>query len=241
MKQVAYYRYLKGKRVALVGPAGYLRHKGQEIDPHDIIVRLNNSFPLPKELHPHIGSRTDVLYHTCGRIKSVLRKVAGEGSWVKLLRREGIKVLVSKHHPTESTGKNKRKARRWQVMNKDTIKTLFLNRYFLELLQLELGGTDPNMGTLAITHLLNSELKELSIYGVDFGKSGYYPGYTLAPGFSWNEAHTRILRKSGKKKRKGPHDKQRQIKYLRELFSKDPRVNVDEQLWQVIEGGAETL
>lgn len=240
MKQSGYYRYLKGKRAALVGPAGYLRGKGGEIDAHDIVIRLNNSFPLPKEVQPHIGSRTDVLYHTCGRIKSVLRGVAGEGSWVKLLRREGIKILVSKHHPTESTCKNKRKAQRWQVMNKDAINTLFLNRYFLELLQLELGGTDPNMGTLAITHLLNSELKELSIYGVDFGKSGYYPGYTLAPGFHWNETRTRVLKKGGNKKRRGPHDKQRQIKYLRELFSKDPRVNIDKQLWQVMEGGADT-
>lgn len=56
-----FWQYLKGKTVALVGPAGYLKSVGKDIDAHDVVVRVNHILPV---LPPaDYGSRTDVLYH----------------------------------------------------------------------------------------------------------------------------------------------------------------------------------
>ena len=45
-----YRKYLKDKNVILVAPAAYLigRNMGEEIDNYDIVVRINNSLPIPK-------------------------------------------------------------------------------------------------------------------------------------------------------------------------------------------------
>ena len=236
-----YPKFLKGKRVMVVGPAGYLvgSGKGAEIDAHDVVVRLNNSFPLPAELREDIGSRTDVLYHTCGRIKKILNRVGNGADGIEILQKDGVRWLVAKHHPFRASFKNKAKTQRFLAANEGRIQTLCVVPRILGRIQQNLMGTDPNMGTLAIAHLLRTSVEELSICGIDFGASGYYPGYTLAPGYSWNETRTRVLKSGGEKKKRGPHDKQKQIRFLARLFEGDGRVKIDERLRTVLERGRE--
>ena len=231
-----YLKFLKGKRIALVGPAGYLvaQNKGQEIDNHDLVVRLNNSFPLSPDAFLDTGSRTDILYHTCGRIKKILKKIGTDG--IGVLENDGIRWLVAKHHPFRGSFKNKAKTQRFISASAGRIETVCAPPRLLSSLQGKLKGTDPNMGTLAITHLLTTGIRELSIYGIDFRASGYHPGYTLPPGYGWNEKRTRIIKSDGSKKSRGPHDKQRQIAYLRRMFGQDNRVKIDKHLQAVLEG-----
>jgi hypothetical protein len=235
-----YFKYLKGKRVALVGPAGYLMEgqNGAEIDAHDVVVRLNNSFPLPELLCASIGSRTDVVYHTCGRIKGVLCKIGEKAkNGIEVLQKDGVKWWIAKHDPSTGANRNKRKTQRFLKFNEGRIPTIYISHKLLHELQKSLKETDPNMGTLAIKHLLLSKLSVLSIYGIDFGKTGYYTGYTLPPGFEFNTRRTRILTHKGRKKHRGPHDKTRQIIYLRSLFKQDARVRIDEYLKAILERG----
>lgn len=60
-----YARYVGGKRVAIVGPAPSTKGSGQGrmIDGYDLVVRINHALPVPEELKPDVGTRTDILYH----------------------------------------------------------------------------------------------------------------------------------------------------------------------------------
>ena len=72
--------YLKQKSVIIVGPSQNLigKLKGKFIDSHDIIVRLNKCWKIPKELEKDYGSRTDILWHcmkeTSGGIFEIEKK-----------------------------------------------------------------------------------------------------------------------------------------------------------------------
>lgn len=59
-----YYNYIKGKKVAIVGPSPWLngRKMGAYIDSFDIVVRINQGIFLPKSSAEDYGSRTDIIY-----------------------------------------------------------------------------------------------------------------------------------------------------------------------------------
>lgn len=59
-----YYDYLKGKRVAIVGPSPWLNDKkmGSYIDAFDVVVRINQGIYLPSVSKEDYGSRTDIIY-----------------------------------------------------------------------------------------------------------------------------------------------------------------------------------
>lgn len=59
-----YKQFLKGKRVALVGPSNSTKNTRQHdlIESYDIVVRLNDGFILPEKFPEDLGVRTDILY-----------------------------------------------------------------------------------------------------------------------------------------------------------------------------------
>ena len=60
-----YYDYLKGKSVAIIGPAAYLTQlkTGPYIDSFDVVVRINRGTELTNLYAESIGTRTDILYN----------------------------------------------------------------------------------------------------------------------------------------------------------------------------------
>ena len=56
--------YIKDKSIALVGPASYMvgSGHGNEIEQHDVVIRLNRGIELVENYPNDIGTRTDVLY-----------------------------------------------------------------------------------------------------------------------------------------------------------------------------------
>ena len=62
---MTYETYLKGKTVALVGPANYLTHLelGKIIESHDIVVRINRGMEVIDSYPKSLGKRTDILYN----------------------------------------------------------------------------------------------------------------------------------------------------------------------------------
>ena len=60
-----YLKFLKGKRVIIVGPAESLleRGDGKFIDSFDIVVRVNRGIEPTIKNFKKIGSRTDILYN----------------------------------------------------------------------------------------------------------------------------------------------------------------------------------
>ena len=60
-----YSKYLKDKKVVVVGPAPSIigAKGGKDIDSYDVVVRINKAIPIPSKLYEDIGSRCDILYN----------------------------------------------------------------------------------------------------------------------------------------------------------------------------------
>lgn len=101
--------YLSGKTVAVVGNASSaLQAKnGDEIDAHDVVLRLNAGVPLPEQKRA-IGSRTDVLsVGNLAVLKDSMHRLRtppdqvwfGKPSFSALGRREWPRLVKIAHYP----------------------------------------------------------------------------------------------------------------------------------------------
>ena len=57
-------KLIADKTVAIVGPASYLTNSGlgEEIDNHQVVVRINRSYESVDKFSKDVGTRTDILY-----------------------------------------------------------------------------------------------------------------------------------------------------------------------------------
>ncbi len=159
--------YLKGKRVALVGPAKSIEgsNNGAYIDSHDVVVRLNHAKignPLDS------GTRTDIIYY--------------DGSYHDYGDTK-LKYLVCSYPPSE-----------W-FFNERCLETChvygytYLNKH--EIIDSDLysniktslnenNKSRPNTGLIAMVDLLNYDIDSLFITGLDFYRTSYakeHPDY----------------------------------------------------------------
>jgi len=225
-----YFDYLKGKNVIIVGPADYLigQGKGQEIDQYDVIVRLNLGCPVPKDLVVDLGSRTDVLYHVVMSQRHVRKKpgvlhphsLEEINSW----KEDGIQWFVSKR------GVDTMRVRKFGRLIGGKIPWMAIPTPNMRKLEIMLR-TNPNMGTVAIWHILESSAKSLYVTGCDFHRSGYHPGYggftpeQAAKGAGSTTCWGQIPQPP--KGLNNMHDVTKQLKYLAKLRIRDGRFKVD--------------
>jgi hypothetical protein len=206
-----YRRYLKGKRVALVGPAANILGTGQGklIDSFDVVVRLKKALSLPTELEVDLGKRCDVLYHSMN-----FNTVCGGWLDQDLLRNKGVKFFMGVYPPVEET------------------KSLSYKEHFAEMTQrysdnlahvevewfsntIKAIGALPNTGTMAILDLLNHEIASLYVTGITFFQGGYIPAYHLR--YTENEIRGFI-------KEVGLHRTDLELAYILKIFNQDQRV-----------------
>ena len=86
---------LAGKRVIIVGPAGYLKDKGlgEWIDLFDVVVGVNHAYPI--KYPADYGTRTDILYHIMShRGEEEVHKKLVTREEIEMWRDEGLKWLV---------------------------------------------------------------------------------------------------------------------------------------------------
>lgn len=207
-----YLSSLVGKRVIIVGPAGYLQGqgKGEEIDGYDTVVRVNHALPVayPQDY----GSRTDILYHILshrgGTAKTIVAKEEIE-SW-------DCEWLVSRHDLRSSrirTVGQYLQGRKWTAMSHE----------FCFTIRKEVGSMSPNTGVSAIAHLLLSDLRSLDVVGFDFYRSGVYTGYgDIQEGERADKVNERW------------HDTDAQLRYLEVLQRRDNRLVFDDTLKEII-------
>lgn len=240
----AYRKYLKNKKIIIVGPAENLEGKkmGKEIDSYDIIVRLNNSYSIYynhcKIIARDVGSRTDILYHT-GAIGKVLGMAAKKYNVTKLrlLKKDKINWFISKRDPIKGTDLEKKYTRSFEKISKGKIKFVTVHKKFIKDLRQFLKNTDPNMSTMAIMHLIQFDFKELRIIGCDFYGSGYNKAYFIPPALKFDPKTKLTIRRDGKKRRKPkvPHDTKIQIRFLLKIIKNDKRIKLDkdiEKIWR---------
>lgn len=209
------YKFLENKTVALVGPAASISKtgKGEYIDQHDFVVRLNyaNIFSVTDS-----GSRTDIIYYDgsyhdysfCN--PSVLICSYPETEWFFESRcRRNVEFF--KNHYNH------------YVVNSDTYESLKRSLS-------EDNKVRPNSGTIAIADLLTSDLSRLYITGIDFYRTPYlknHPDY----GYKTLDEIKNVFSKGDNG---DYHDVDIQFKFFKNHLSKDSRIELDDYLIDII-------
>lgn len=173
-----YFNLIKGKTVAIVGPAQYMMKSnlGKEIDDHDIVVRINRSIEGCEKYSKDIGNRTDVLY-SC-----MIEKPENGGKVsVDFLKSKKIKfVCVPPNSTMKGIAKNPSQISEYANYEKySKIKKEIGARIISSDLNNEVArnvNCRPNTGYLAIFDLLAQDPKKLSIYGFSFYLDGFVEG-----------------------------------------------------------------
>lgn len=170
--------FIKGKRIALVGPASYMEgsNYGKEIDSHDIVVRINRGIESIEAYQKDIGRRTDVFY-------SCLIERAQQTGVLdpeELKNKYNIKYVVA---PPDSNMKGlSSKTVFHSLVDKNKVKKInklipvsIVSHEFHTKLAKNVD-CKPNTGFMAIYDLLRMNPEQLSIYGFSFYLDGFITG-----------------------------------------------------------------
>tara|TARA_A100001391_G_scaffold73126_2_gene47007 strand:- start:7336 stop:8619 length:1284 start_codon:yes stop_codon:yes gene_type:complete len=184
--------YVRGKRVALVGPAPYLmgKSRGKLIDDHDIVVRIQPEIYDPEDY----GSRTDVIQSCMNssyspKISRYLESIdkdrypkfiisnntvsretyPGSKVWSDVV--EEYNTYLKKYgvpfvHLKQDDGTFERWGLYWEIYAKKHIEKIN-NSYTVY-------SGNLNSGYGAYSMLLSYPIKELSVFGMDFYNFGRY-------------------------------------------------------------------
>ena len=165
--------FVKGKRVALIGPAKTLEGTGlgEKIDSYDIVIRMKQPI-MPKSLHSDYGARCGVIYPNINKVSyprpfhTFFKEWKAYGlKWIVMVRRKKLR-----HQSALSSG----------------IRSFFgyrrVTRHFYRECKVAChckGRNIPFTGSMAIFDLLRLPVKELYIAGFDFfaNADGHYDGY----------------------------------------------------------------
>lgn len=212
-----YSQYLNNKTIVLVGPAkSILNHEyGEIIDNFDLIVRLNKSLPIQNKYKKYVGSRTDILYNSLN-----ITDYPGENNInINFLLNNDIKFICSSYpliQPFENDIFNFIKQSQYKLPFKFFSEKL--HNYNCKLLK-----TRPFTGINAITDLLQYNIKQLFITGIDFYNSNYCRNSI--------RKNKKILEKT---KNNIIHNSDIQKKYLKYLSLIDDRIIIDQVLDNIL-------
>lgn len=222
-------KLIKGKKVAIVGSASYMREKnyGQSIDDHDLVVRINRGCEIVKSNEEHIGSRTDILY-SC-----LIEKSENAGFWnanmfvndykLKYLcttpesSMAGISNFTSLHQMVDH--------RKYLDLSKKMPCRIVDASFFTKIAK-EISCR-PTTGYIAIYDILRYQPEKLSIHGFDFFYSGWYGNYK--EGISSEVSDLLIKTLSSKR-----HKHKNMWQHAKNLL-KVPNVAIDDHLKKVLE------
>ena len=170
--------FVKGKKVALVGPASYMEgsNYGEEIDSHDIVVRINRGIESIEPHHKDLGRKTDIFY-------SCLIERAQQTGFLnpeELKNKYDIKYVVA---PPDSNMKGfSSKTEFHSLVDKNKVKQInklvpvsIVSHEFHTSLANNVN-CKPNTGFMAIYDLLRMNPSQLSIYGFSFYLDGFITG-----------------------------------------------------------------
>lgn len=211
-----YNKFVKNKRVAIVGPSNNTQgtNQGTYIDSFDLVVRLNKTFDIPKKLQNDIGSKISILYNSMNT-----QDHPGENDInkkrIKSLLNNGIKYISSPYpliYPYDKDISN------FMVKNKNFLPFHIINLNLYKIL-VSYINTRPYTGTSAVFDLLSFEIKELYITGIDCYINKYYKEYR-----SIKQKDLKHLRNNT------IHNSYRQLLFLKKLSLNDHRIKLDDFL-----------
>ena len=223
-----YIDYLSGKKVALVGPAEYLTklNTGKYIDSFDVVVRVNRGTEVIDKYFNSIGGRTDILYNCL--IKSPDN---GGDIKVKEYKKNKIKWIATTPNPymdESSKSIELHKMVSWFKVFKlkwnFNFHIMDPKKYFLINKKVE---SRANTGFASIFDLLSHNISKLYITGFSFYLDNFMSGYK----YGCERDEKEFARQCFVSKR---HKQEPQWRYLKEIFEKDKRIEVDEILQKIL-------
>lgn len=177
---------LKGKTIAIAGPAETLIGTGQGelIDSYDLVVRFNTVIrylPFPDHLARDIGTRTDLLYANNEVVLDGIidQRDVSHSNFAALCDQLAMKYIVSTNN--DFTWENSRQARQCRTdsetakrfLGDHKIKTGFRMLFATsDLVRKWLSGYIARTGFLAIVDLLAYDISQLYITGMTFYHQG---------------------------------------------------------------------
>jgi len=178
MRNFSFKSHLRGKTVALVGPANYLSEFefGKEINSRDIVIRINRGMELVENHSKQVGDRTDVLYScliehpdNAGRI-DIKNLLDNNVKWVCTIPHSSARG--EKTYPFLSPQVNLIKV--LKVFLKINLHIFNIKKYGELNKNLKARA---NTGFAAIFDLLQYDIKELYITGFSFYMDPFMKGY----------------------------------------------------------------
>lgn len=196
--------YVRDRRLVLVGPSqSALSNTYEFIEAHDLVVRVNYAYPTPSEHVPYIGSRCDVLYHNSAGLRDI-QEILQPGLEFIWYDRNRHMFDIRRFLKATNTPGGLIRPYRDRVISK--------------------LGTHPNMGFLALMHLLSQPIQSLHVTGITFFREPYHTGYPETKFGNSKEIKTRST---------PSHDADLQFEYFVENLYNDARLTVDDTLQRI--------
>jgi hypothetical protein len=217
-----YSKFLKNKRVVLVGPSWHLKNEkqGDIIDAYDIVVRMNLGYRIPAKLIVNMGKRIDILYSTIGDLyikdkyftNKIMKKLSSSLKWFCItshpLHRKSFNALEKMNKlaniPTRQTDNDD-----YKKIRKKTGKKL-------------------TCGIVTISDLLRYDISELYVTGLTFYDTKvidkrviYYSNYRKKPLVYSNRPF-------------GGHNLTAELNIFKKIKKRDKRVKCDTVLTEIL-------
>jgi len=229
-----YSELIKGKRVAIVGPANILKGKGHgdSIDSYDTVIRMNGFFDIDESLVLDFGKKCDILYIN----GSTGKNAAYENQELLIYPKHAIGIRKSSHvlcysiFPLDDWKERGLKVLSKMGVDDSVIQntngiTVRKTRHFVAGTRFQMPDEDtlwkfkqlPLIGPTIIGEVLQYEPSEVYVTGFDF----YINGISWADGYA------------GKVKRTGGHTYLENAKFMKDRID-EGRVKVDDDLMDII-------
>jgi GR25 family glycosyltransferase involved in LPS biosynthesis len=238
-----YANYLKGKKIAIIGPSPSCKDEENGLfieENYDIIVRINKQWKHSKELDKYIGKRTDILYNCMD-----YREDCGGELDIDYLQNK-IKYLVGSikydfsdktHRDSQFHNKN---FLNWfnyfHLKNNGKLKFINIENNFYDNYD-KMADTRINTGLMGILHLLSFDIKELYIKGFTFFMDGYLLDYrdNINGVKCKNEKETEHNTFDFMINKNKNHDQEKQFKLFKKICQdKKNIIKLDEELQKII-------
>lgn len=225
---------VRGKSVAIVGPAKYMEgsNLGEEIDNHDIVVRINRGIESIETFGLDIGYKTDI-YYTCLIERAQQTGVLDPND---LKFKYGIKHIVAPPNSDMKGIANKTcfhglvDLKKVKEIEKLIPVTIVDHKFHTNLAKKV--ECKPNTGFMAIYDLIRMNPKKLSIYGFSFYLDGFITGQKSGVENEKNCTEQEFANMAYNSKR---HVQKNMWQYAKSTLKNNEKVNLDKTLQKILE------
>jgi len=213
------YKYLNDKSIIIVGPSPYMlnEERGQWIDSHDVVIRMNKSFPVSENHHKYIGSKTNIRWHCMNTYHR-----HGGPYYINEMKEDNVDWLCSQFPNNLDYFHNDHL--KFEEENKETINFHTWNDLEQYLTYHHFLGTRMNTGTACLLDLLNYNFKSIQVTGITFFREGWIDGYKDKDYKTTNDKSIQF----------GNHAMAPQIKLFKLINDNVDNVNFDKEIISIL-------